>query len=162
MGQSMMERFEVSGFEPVAVDGEFIHPMWVGIGEGDHIRLTWLSSNSPRVQGVSLRLRIPDVQGRDGEGGVLRIERREAPTMVLWMDTSPKVVEAECVSVRSGAELQVSNRWRLPDGRDDEWLGNYGIRIEPTDGDGIVLHCSDGYGDTPTFEDLVVRVDVRR
>jgi hypothetical protein len=163
MATSMMQRFADSGFEPVDVDGDLVHPMYrVQIEQGDRVRIEWLRAGSPRVQGLSLRLRMPGCSGRRGEGGLLRVEDVEAPTIVLWMDTAPLVVEAECIDLKPGAELQVSNRWRLADGREDEWLNNFGIKIEPFNGSGAILHCSDGYGDDMSFEDLVVRVELNR
>lgn len=163
MATSMMQRFAESGFEPVEVNGDLVHPMYrVQVQQGDRVRIEWLRATSPRVQGLSLRLRTPGVGGRRGEGGVLRAESAEAPTIVLWMDTAPPVVDADCVDLKPGAELQISNRWRLADGREDEWLNNFGIKIEPLNGSGAILHCSDGYGDDLNFEDLVVRVELDR
>ena len=78
------------------------------------------------------------------------------------MDTAPPSVDVECVEAKQGSELQISNRWRLPDGREDEWFNNYGILIEHLAEDSVVLRCSDGYGDDLSFEDLVVRVDILR
>jgi hypothetical protein len=163
MATSMMERFAQVGFEPVEVNGKVVHPIYrASVEQGDRIRITWLSAHAPRVQGLSLRLRLPGVTGRRGEGGLLRVGRVEAPTIVLWMDTAPPVVEAECAQLKHGAELQISNRWRLADGREDEWLNNFGIDVEPLNVSGAILHCSDGYGDDLTFDDLVVRVEVCR
>ena len=160
MATSMMQRFAESGFEPVEVNGDLVHAMYrFDVERGDRIRIEWLRAESPRVQGLSLRLRVPGVPGRRGEGGLLRVEGVEAPTIVLWMDTAPQVVEAECVDLKPRAELQISNRWRLPDGREDEWLNNFGIKIEPLNDAGAILHCNDGHGDDLSFEDLVVRVE---
>lgn len=114
------------------------------------------------MQGLTLRLRIPGRAGRKGEGGLLRVDDAESPSIVLWMDTAPEVVDAECIQLAGGAVLQVSNRWRLPDGREDEWLNNYGIKLEVVRQDVVVLHCSDGYGDAPSFDDLTVRLDIVR
>jgi hypothetical protein len=163
MATSMMSRFVESGFQPVEFEGEIVHPMYtVDINERDHVRVTWIDANSPRVQGLTLRLRIPGRMGRKGEGGLLRVGDAESPSIILWMDTAPEVVDAECIERADGAVLQVSNRWRLPDGREDEWLNNYGIKLEPVGQDALVLHCSDGYGDAPSFDDLIVRLDVVR
>ena len=162
MTRSLMDRFAASGFKPIEVDGSVVHPMYrTQVREGDTVRVTWLDAQSPRPQGLTLRLRVPGRTGRRGEGGLLRVESVDAPTIVLWTESAPPVVEAECVTLQPGAELQVSNRWRLPDGREDEWLNNYGMKIEAAEGDAVVLHCSDGYG-APAFDDLTVRVDVLR
>jgi hypothetical protein len=82
--------------------------------------------------------------------------------MILWMDTAPPVVVAECVKLKKGAELRISNRWRHADGREDEWLNNYGMLIEKQGKDSFLLRCSDGVGFEPTFDDLVVRIDIAR
>jgi len=155
-----MTQFAESGFEPIERDGAVVHPMYRRrLRAGDLVRITWLSAASPRVQGLSLRLRLPGKSGRKGEGGRLRVADAESPTIVLWMDTAPQVVDVECVEIADGAELQISNRWRLPNGREDEWLNNFGMLVEPSS-DAVTLRCSDGYGDDPTFDDLVVKVVV--
>ena len=161
MGPSMMHRFAEANFQPIDVDGVLVHPMLrVKVSSGDVLRLTWLSAGSPRVQGVALRLRLPEVPGRGGEGGLLRVESAESPAILLWMDTAPPVVEVTCVKVFEGAQLQISNRWRAENGREDEWLNNYGMVIDEVAAGSYVLLCSDGHGAEPSFDDLVVRVDV--
>lgn len=155
-----MGAFSASGFEPVERDGVLVHPMYrARIGVGQVVWITWLGAASPRVQGLGVRLRIPGITGRQGQGGLLRVAGAQAPTMYLWMDTAPPVVKAECVEIGEGAELRISNRWRMPDGSEHEWLNNFGMTIDEDD-IGAVLHRSDGYGDEPSFDDLVVRVDV--
>ena len=51
---------------------------------------------------------------------------------------------------------------RVEDGREDEWFGNYGILIEEIGKDAFVLRCSDGIGLEPSFDDLVVQVELVR
>ena len=158
---SLMTRFVESGFKPVEFDGELVHPMYrADLREGNVVRVTWISAGSPRVQGLALRLRKPGVTGAKGRGGLLRVEASEAPTIYLWMDTAPPVVDATCVRLAVGGEFQVTNRWRLPDGSEDEGLNNFGIKVERESDDSAVLHCSDGYGAEPSFTDLVVRIEV--
>jgi hypothetical protein len=101
------------------------------------------------------------VAGAKGAGGKLRVDSTEAPAIILWMDTAPARVEVEVVEAVPKLELQVSNRWRTSDGREDEWLNNYGMVIEADagDGDSYLLRCSDGLGDlNRAFDDLVVRI----
>jgi hypothetical protein len=156
-----MDRFAASNFESVDLEGVEVHPMLrLDVRASDIVRIEWLSSESPRIQGLSLRLRKRDVLGAGGRGGALRADGREAPTIVLWQDTAPPTVEVTCVQVASGAELQVSNRWRQPDGREDEWLNNFGMLIETDGGGQYVVRCSDGVGE-PSFDDLVVAVERR-
>ena len=113
-----------------------------------------------RVQGLALRVRVPDVPVRRGEAGRLNVAGASSPSIHLWMDTAPPVIDVLCETATEGAELCVSNRWRLDDGREDEWLNNSGMLIEHDDNCGIVLRCAEGYGtDPPTFNSLVVRLE---
>jgi hypothetical protein len=163
MQTSLMSRFAESGFEPVEVEGRLVHPMLrLTPGPGDRLDIGWVSANSPRIQGLGIRLRVPGVSGKKGYGGALKVGDVESPAIMLWMDTAPPNVAIECVKVDEGGQLQISNRWRLEDGREDEWLNNYGMIVEQVEPDTFVLHCSDGYGDAPTFDDLVVRVHLVR
>ncbi len=92
----------------------------------------------------------------------MRVAAAHSPAIILWIDTAPPTVSIECAKVIDGAELQVSNRWRLEDGREDEWFGNYGILTEEIGQDAFVLRCSDGIGLQPSFDDLVVQVELVR
>jgi hypothetical protein len=159
----MMLRFAESGFEPVEVDGQFVHPMLrLDPKPGDRLEIRWVSANAPRIQGLGVRLRRPGVSGKEGYGGVLRVAEVESPAIMLWMDTAPSSFAVECVKVVEGAQVQVSNRWRLDDGREDEWLNNFGMLVEEIGPESFVLHCSDGCGEAPTFDDLVVQVQLVR
>lgn len=157
-----MHRFATNRFEPVDVDGVTVHPMFSSeIAAGELVRVTWVAATSPRVQGLGVRLRLPNTPGARGRGGLLRVHGEEAPTMLLWMDTAPAVVDVACVKVEPGAQLQVSNRWRSDDGTEDEWLNNYGLIIETLDSRTHILHCSDGHGSDPSVDDLTVRIEIR-
>ena len=159
---TMMNRFAAADFGPVEVDGQLVHPMYRSdISEGDVVRIEWISAASPRMQGLTLRLRLPDVRGSRGYGGLLAVEQDEAPAIGLWMDSAPPVVEARCVQLTPGAELRISTTWRMPDGREDEWFLNYGMKIEELEDGAVVLHCSDGIGDELTFDDQVARIAIR-
>jgi hypothetical protein len=159
--RTFMQRFAENGFSPIEYDGLTVHPMFrMPIAVGDRWRLRWLDAASPRVQGLALRVRLPDVGGRRGEAGRLKVAGASSPWIHLWRDTAPPVVEVLCEEATAGAELRVSNRWRLDDGGEDEWLNNFGMLIEHDDDDGIVLRCSEGYGtEPPSFNSLVVRLE---
>lgn len=159
----MMSRFEQSNFEPVVVAGQLVHsyvPMKVG--SGDIVRITWMSAASPRTQGLSLRLRRRGIKGARGYAGRLRSDELVGPGIALWTDLSSPAPVVECEEIPDDVQLEVSNRWRHETGRVDEWLNNYGIVIEELEPDSWILHCSDGVGDQPTFDDLVVRIDITR
>jgi hypothetical protein len=163
MKTTMDVRFDEADYEPVEVDGELVHPFYrTSLSEGDVVRIEWLSAASPRIQGLSLRLRHPEVRGKPGYGGLLRVEHAESPAIALWMDSAHAVVTARCVRLEPGAQLEISNTWRMPDGREDEWFLNYGMKIERVGDRAVVLHCSDGIGNELTFDDQVVRVQVER
>jgi hypothetical protein len=159
---TMMDLFAEADWGPVEVDGQPVHPMYrTEISEGDVVRVEWLSAASPRVQGLTLRLRLPDVRGSRGYGGLLGVEQDEAPAIGLWMDSAPPVVEARCVKLTPGAQLRVSNTWRMDDGREDEWFLNFGMKIEELEDGAVILNCSDGIGNELTFDDQVVRIAIR-
>ena len=128
------------------------------VADADRVKVIWVSANSPRTQGLGLRLRRRGIQGARGRAGLLRVDDIEAPAIMLWMDTATPTVEVLCGPVDDDGELQISNRWRLDDGREDEWLNNYGMVIDSDTDDTFVLRCSDGFG-APSFDDLVVRID---
>lgn len=161
VGASMMARFEESGFEPIVLDGQLVHPMLrLQVAEGDIVLIEWEASGSRRTQGLGLRLRHPNVTGPQGYAGRLEVAGATAPAIMLWEDSSPPSVEVRVASVQPGGELRVSNRWRHEDGREDEWLNNYGMLIAEEDDGSLVLTCSDGVGLSPTFGDLVVRLRI--
>jgi hypothetical protein len=76
------------------------------------------------------------------------------PTAVIAgvSDSAPPVVEARCVQIEPGVQLGISNAWRMPDGREDEWFLNHGMKIEELGNRAVVLHCSDGIGNELTFD----------
>lgn len=156
-----MEQFAANGFKAIKYDGLTVHPMFRSpVAPGDRWRLTWLEAASPRVQGLTLRVRLPDVPGRRGEAGRLKVADAASASIVLWTDTAPAVVEVLCEEAVEGAELCVSNRWRLDDGREDEWLNNFGMLIERDSNGRTMLRCAEGYGrDRPSFTSLVVRLE---
>lgn len=163
MSPSTMELFAANGFKPLDLDGRRVYPMFrTDVEVEDRVRITWLSANPERVQGLTIRLRLPGVPGRRGQGGLLRAGVAESPSIVLWMDTAPPVVDIDCIKVKAGAELQISNRWRLADGREDEWLNNFGMLIDAIDSRSFTLRCNDGYGNDLTFDDLVTKITIER
>ena len=160
---SMMERFAASSFEPVEFEGETVHAMyWAAVKAGDVVEVEWLSAASPRTQGVMLRLRKPGVTGKKGVGGTLAWEGNEGAAVRLWMDKSGPSTEVTCAEVAADAKLRITNVWVAPGGRVDEYLNNYGIKVEIVDDDTALLHCSDGIGQRPTFDDQIVRITLRR
>jgi len=156
----MARRFAEVGFGPVEMGGRPVHPMLrLPARAGDVVSVEWRSAASPRVQGLAARVRAPGVPGAKGRAGTLRVGTAESPSISLWMDTAPNPSTFAIVKARAGAELQISNRWRMPDGREDEWFQNYGMLIEDLSDDRYVLRCSDGaHPAGPDFDDLVVIV----
>jgi hypothetical protein len=154
-----MELFAENGFRPIVLDGRTVHPMFrTSIREGDRFDVAWLEWRVDRPQGLRLEVRLPGVRGSRGRGGVLRIDRAESPVGTFWREDAPDVVHVECVRSKPGAELWISNRWRLGT-VEHEWLNNFGMLIDEQSENTYVLHCSDGVGHRLTFGDLVVRID---
>lgn len=163
MTLSMMKLFGQSEFKPIEYEGMIVHPMLrLRPSVGDRVAVQWLSIGSPRVQGLGVRLRHPDRRGRGSYAGLMGIGGVESPSIALWTDTAPPQVDIEILAVDDGAELRISNKWRQANGREDEWLNNYGILIDEIAPDQYLLHCSDGYGLAPTFDDQVVKVTLVR
>jgi len=155
---SMMDRFAEAG-GPVEYDGSLVYPSYsLPVQQGDLVRIDWLSSASPRLQGLVLRFRLAGRAGKKGEGGPLRYRDTEAPGIALWIDVAGPTCDLECVRARDGAVLRVNNVWLLPDGRVGERVNNFGIKAEQIAPDAAVLSCSDGHRPAPSFEDLVVRI----
>jgi hypothetical protein len=155
---SMMDRFAEAG-GPVEYDGSLVYPSYsLPVEQGDVVRIDWLSSASPRLQGLVLRLRLPGRAGKKGEGGLLRYRETNAPGIALWFDTAGPTCDLECVQAREGAMLRVNNAWQLPDGRVGERINNFGIKAEQIAPNAVALSCSDGHRARPSFKDLVVRI----
>jgi hypothetical protein len=156
----MGQRFSDAGWRPILLDGLIVHPMMrLPVRAGDSIDVEWLSSASPRVQGLVFRLRNPAIPGAKGRGGKLRVDAAEAYAIGLWMDSAPNPSTIDVVNVKPGAELQISNQWRTPEGRVDEWFQNYGMLIEDLGNGQYEIRCSDGpHAAGPEFEDQIVRI----
>ena len=133
-----------------------VHPFApVHVTVGQDIQVEWVSTDSPRVQGLGIRVVRLDQRG---PAGGLEVAGQRAPAIMLWQDSAPPRVTLGCVQIDDDAVVRVTNRWRHADGREDEWSNNYGMLIEEEGPDAVLLRCSDGVGDEPTFTDLVVRI----
>lgn len=160
--KSMSTRFGENDFKPIMVDGVQVHPMLkLSVDEGDVVRISWISAiNSPCSQGLSLRLRDPSIGGQKGYAGRLRLDDIVAPAFGVWSDQGPNALQFDVLEVRPGAELWISNTWRTPEGREDEWFEDYGIVIEIEGPRQFLLRCNAGLSRPMDFDDLVVRVEV--
>lgn len=156
-----MKRFAENNFRPINQNGRVIHPMLrLPVTANDRIAVHWISTASARPQGLAFRIRKPLIKGKKGYGGTLNHAGTVAPALALWMDTSPRNASIDVVKAEPGAELQISNRWRMPDGREDEWFQNYGMLITEESPNEFMLQCSDGIHEEPNFDDLVVRISL--
>lgn len=156
-----MDRFEASNFNAIEYADQVVWPfVAIPVTSGDRFTLEWVSIGSPRTQGLAFRLRDPGVTGRKGYAGTLRAGGATSPVIFVWKDTSPSTVSGEVVEVSEAGVLRVSNRWRTGDGVEHEWLNNYGIVTESLEDGALLLHCSDGVGEAPSFDDMVVKLQV--
>src|SRR5690242_8453756 len=70
MAGSMMQRFVDNAFEPIDYEGRTVHPqVSFDVATGDELHIEWVSAASPRPQGLSLRLRDPQLRGAKGRAG---------------------------------------------------------------------------------------------
>lgn len=155
----MMARFAANNYQPVELDGRVVHPMLrVPAIAGTVIDVVWRTIASPRPQGLVFTVRKPGALGPEGYVGLLSFHGHAAPGLKLWADDFPKPDPILVLAAEPNAELQVSNQWRMPDGREDEWFNNYGMLVESQGPNVFLLRCSDGIHDAPDFRDLVVEV----
>lgn len=116
------------------------------VSAGDRIAVTRVRSSRVRAQALKVAV----------DRGDLRANGVAVPVVSIWSHTAPERVELEVVG-RRAKSIDIWNAWSF-EGVDSAWIGNAGMIVEH-EGAGQVLRCSDGLGD-PTFDDLVVRVEV--
>lgn len=149
MTTSLAAAFRSGNGRKVKWQGRFVYSMvQLGVKDGDIVEITRLSSSQTRAQALKLAVDKGDLRAN----GVL------VPTAAIWTHTSPETATLQVVGKRAKS-VDIWNSWSF-EGVDSAWLGNAGMLVE-SDGDQHTLRCSDGVGD-PTFDDLVVRVHVRR
>lgn len=145
---TLAELFDKAGSDTVNHRGRVVRSLVrIPVRDGSRITVTRREVGSPRAQAVKLGL----------NRGVLDVNGRREPAVALWSHTAPEVVE---LVVRGKATtVEVWNAWSMG-GVDSSWIGNAGIVSKATRS-GQLLRCSDGAG-PPSFDDLVVEVDVER
>lgn len=118
------------------------------VSTGDRIVVTRVRSSRVRAQALKVAV----------DRGDLRANGVAVPVVSIWSHTAPEQVELQVVG-RRAKSIDVWNAWSF-EGVDSAWIGNAGMIVEQ-EGAARVLRCSDGLGE-PTFEDLVVRIEVIR
>ncbi len=64
-----MKRFAESSFRPIEVDGRMVHPMFrTGLAVGEIVRVSWISTASPRAQGLTRKGELAPPDGRATHG----------------------------------------------------------------------------------------------
>ncbi len=118
------------------------------VSTGDRIAVTRVRSSRLRAQALKVGV----------DRGDLRANGVAVPVVSIWSHTAPERVELEVVG-RRAKSIEVWNAWSF-EGVDSAWIGNAGM-ITEQEGAARILRCSDGLGE-PTFDDLVVRLEVLR
>jgi hypothetical protein len=151
MTEKLSDLFERAQAPVVTWNDNLVHSMYElpGLAVGTILRIEFDDPNPSRSEGLRLRMR----------GGSLIIEERELDDIVLWSDSSPRVVTATVNGPKGGA-LRLWNCWRDPGETMQAWIGNAGMLVESTR-TGIVLKCSDGFGEA-SFDDLVATIEISR
>lgn len=144
---SLAQTFAKGNGRKIKWQGEAVHSyLRVPVTEGDRITITRVRSSTVRAQALKVAV----------DRGDLRANGVVVPSVALWSHTAPETATLEVIG-RRARSIDLWNSWSS-DGVDSSWLGNAGMQIEPTH-TGQLLRCSDGLGE-PTFDDLVVRVEV--
>ncbi len=113
------------------------------IHDGDLLKLTFESKNSPWKQGVWLKT-----------DEHLVVNQQESPSVQLWEDVAPNEVLIEC-HTRNGC-LHLYNIWDKGNGRESQsWTSGMLVEELPN---GRRYRCNDIGFDT-NFEKLVFRVE---
>jgi uncharacterized protein len=152
MSARLAERLAAAHGAPIEVDGKLVYMTFeVPPVDGPAELRIALETSSPRPQGVRLKVRA----------GKLLVNDELVDDVVLWSDSAPPTVTASLRphSLRKPATLRVWNAWRDPAGTMQSWIGDAGMLVEESAPGEVVLRCSDGF-DTPTFDDLVVRLEL--
>jgi hypothetical protein len=127
----------------------------IAVGSGDTLRVRFEKSVAQPRQA----LRVSMLGKRDK----LRINGHEGRRFVLWADTSPQEVVVDVMKAAKGAQLVVSNAWEdAAHGTTLYGLNWTAIDVQPLPDGSTRLDCSDGYGTSPSFGDLIVVVSVER
>lgn len=146
---SLATSFRSGNNRKIKWHGSPVHSMLqFGVTNGDTISVTRVRASSTRAQALKVSV----------DKGDLRANSILMTTAAIWTHTSPEQVSVEVVG-RRVRSIDVWNSWSY-DGVDSAWLGNAGIMVE-SKGDTHTLRCSDGLGE-PNFDDLVVRLEIRR
>ena len=100
----------------------------------------------------------PQALRLNARGGRLEINGHLLDDVVLWSDNDQDVVVAVARTwPGKSMSLQLWNAWRDTMGVMQAWIGNAGMLVEGDLEHGLVLRCSDGFGE-PTFGDLVATI----
>lgn len=148
----LAELFEAAKGAPVELNGKLVRMMYelTGLTEGHALRIAFTKVNGARPQALRMKAR----------GGRLDVNGQLLDDVVLWTDSAPSPA---IVTLRPMANQPMSvrmwNAWRDPAGSMQAWIGNSGIVVDEGPSGRVVLRCSDGFDD-PTFDDLVVEVQV--
>jgi len=154
MCEALADQFAKAHASQIDWEGAAAYAIYEIAPAPETVLIEFLKAKAAPVQGLTLKV----------YGGALLVDGVEAREVLLWHDTVPAQV---AVQVRREAgknpTLKFWNVWRGSVGGSDvtqAWLGNSGMRIEPSeDGRSLSLRCSDGEG-AVDFNDLDVRVTV--
>ena len=149
---TLAELFERERSDTVHHHGRIVRAVaHLPVGDGDRVTVRFLHVDDNRPQGIKLAI----------DEGVLEVNARRAPAVVLWASTCPPEVEL-IVHGEGASMLDAWNCWSLG-GVDTAWIGNAGMVTRtipaPDARTAVDIRCSDGVGPAD-FDDLQVEITI--
>ncbi|KIA60039.1 tetratricopeptide repeat protein [Nocardia vulneris] len=138
--------------EPIVLRGSKIYPMYTEqVGPAPTaVTLTLLSAAPPPgLRGLGMGVSVVN--------GYVALNGRRLAGVDVWSDALVGGITFDIVGTGSGTLVTLTPVWVDAFGEQKSWVGNYGIVIETTPDDRIVLWCSIGEGPA-NFANLVLEV----
>lgn len=147
----LTELFREKNGAPIEWNGKTVHMMYEMpvIQTPAILRISFVKVSSERPEALRLK----------AHKGQLDVNGQLLDDVVLWSDTSPQTIDVAAKPSTKKMTVRAWNAWRDSIGVMQAWIGNAGIVVDESASGGVVLRCSDGYGD-PAFDDLVVELTI--
>jgi len=134
--------------QPLEANGTTYYLIYtIPLESHDTVVIEFKNAKPPYRQGIHLESDEP-----------LRIAGKESKAMILWYDSAPRRVEADCRGCRS---IRLWNVWDIGDGTVHSWHNGAAMIVEHPSANLWVFRCNDGHPDD-ACDDLVFSVQLER
>ena len=152
MKKSLDDLFEEARIGPVEYEGLAVHRIVTRkVYKPGQFIIRFLKAAPYPIQGLRINI----------EPGKLFIEDDTYTRVLLRLDIITDDVLVKYQPSSKGSEIVFYNGWMYENEVLHAWFNNSGMLVEEQ-GNKLILHCSDGYGDyyrEPSFDDLIVEID---